>query len=194
MRAEQEVENIERYNQKGRDLKVYRQEWYKQQEVGICLKKRRYSSSLRTEKGGWQFVLAIVRNKPLKTMSMKTNPFIISNESAGQQGGFTGPDLANLVLQVVCIVSVFGWGIDEGLTAQGWSWLGHFSSAACTLILLDWASFQGCGRVPKKKKKKKVETHKNFFKPSQKSHSQVQGHKGRGLQSCRAKGVEKRSH
>lgn len=39
---------------------------------------------------------------------MKTSPFIISNESAGQQGGFTGPDLANLVLEVVRIVSVFG--------------------------------------------------------------------------------------
>lgn len=52
MRAEQEVENIERYNQKGRDLKVHRQEWYKQQEAGICLKKRRYSSSSENRGGG----------------------------------------------------------------------------------------------------------------------------------------------
>lgn len=114
----------------------------------------------------------------------------MSRESAGQQGGSTGPDLANPVLGVVCIVSVVGWGIDEGLPAQGWSWLGHFSCAAFS----DPSRPGFFSRLWQGSKKKKVGTHKNFFKPSQKSHSQAQGHNGKGLQSCRAKGVGNRSH
>lgn len=133
----------------------------------IPLKREGIFLPLKIERRRLEFVLAIFHNKPSQNLVVENNNHILPLISLQVSKAVLWTRLGKSCLRACSFISG-QLGIGQGLARQGWPGLAQFSSVPCALILLDWASYQGYDRAPKKK----VETHKCFFKPSQKKVSQ----------------------